>query len=555
MLILSCLCFFSCTKGKVDPLDWDAGLNRPEVQKHFFKNPKHEELKKSQKESEKAPIPQISKLIATPTKPEIGGDKIISFSVTDQVPLKDVLIELGRVAKIDVDLDPSINGGIIINAKNRPFKEVIDRISSLGNLRYSYKNGVLFFEKDKPYLKNYSVEYITSSLWSDVEANLQKVINPQQALLQQQLLFQQQAQPTAILQNQQIGQTTNTVNNSQLQPVQNQQNIVPMQIGADIADNPSYYSSNKSAGIISVFATQKTHEVVKKYLEEVKANSSSQVLIEAKVVEVTLSKEFHSGINWTLLARNSGSTLASLSAGRNATDPLQITISKGQLREDLSGAVSALESFGTVRAIASPRIHAMNNQKANLDFTEKVVYFTINSSNSSSVNTGGGSGNSSTTASLTTQKNEMPIGTKLEITPVINIENNEITLNIKPELIVRGTDVSDPSINPVNGTSLGNKVPTSKIRTLNTTAKIQNGNVLVIGGLMTENASNSDSGIPFISRIPVIGWLFKNVSRKNEVIETVIFIKATVVHHDSLPNKNDRELHNKFTTDNKNFIN
>ena len=70
-----------------------------------------------------------------------------------------------------------ISGGIIVNAKNRPLKEVIDRIATLGNLRYSYKNGVLYFESDTAYTKNYFVDYLfDGKLWSDVETNITSIL-------------------------------------------------------------------------------------------------------------------------------------------------------------------------------------------------------------------------------------------------------------------------------------------------------------------------------------------------------------------------------------------
>jgi hypothetical protein len=122
----------SCSGGRIDPFDLDTGATLEEAFDTVLKN--RDDEKKSNKASEnkspkETPIPKLSKLIVSPPPPSIGGDKVISFSVTDQVPLKDVLIEFGRMVKIDVDIDPAISGGIILNAKNRPLKEVIDRIA------------------------------------------------------------------------------------------------------------------------------------------------------------------------------------------------------------------------------------------------------------------------------------------------------------------------------------------------------------------------------------------------------------------------------------------
>jgi len=243
----------SCYHGKLDPFDTQNGLSRSDIKNSIMKNP--EKIKKNQ--AVEAPIPNISKLISAPKAPSIGSNKTISFSVTDQVPLKDVLIELGRVAQIDIDLDPSITGGIILNAKNRPFKEVVDRIASLGNLRYSYQNGVLHFERDTPYMKNYFVDYlIDGQLWSDVETNVNAILSSSSS-----------------------------------------------SAASEDSGAASSISSNKSAGIISIFATDKEHTTITKYLADVEKSASAQVLIEAKVVEVSLSEKFEAGINWTSLGK------------------------------------------------------------------------------------------------------------------------------------------------------------------------------------------------------------------------------------------------------------
>lgn len=499
-LILSAiLALFSCSYGKVDPFDRLTGLSRAESKDAMILNREDEKKKKASRAKDEAPIPNVSKLIMTPPPPVIGGDKTISFSVTDQVPLKDVLIELGRVSQIDVDLDPTISGGIIVNAKNRPLKEVIDRIATLGGLRYSYKNGVLHFERDAPYMKNYFVDYLTGgTVWTEVESNI-----------------------TALLNQSSSSNTT----------------------------EKSSFTSNKSAGIISIFATEKQHDVITKYLADVEKYASAQVLIEAKVVEVTLNDSFKTGIDWSTIGKKN--TVTATNSGTSYTAFSYVT--REIFNTDLTASISALETFGTAKAISSPRINAMNNQKATLNFSEQLVYFTISTSQST---TASASTNNAVVATVTATKTEVPIGVQLSITPSINLTTNEITLDIQPKLSVdSGRTVNDPSVNPNTGASLGNKVPIIKTRELNTIAKVQSGNILVIGGLMSDTTTNDDSGVPFLSRIPVLGWFFKSISKSSSVVETVIFIKATIVNSGTTPGKVDREFQEKFDPSKRKFFN
>ncbi|MBU6338518.1 MAG: hypothetical protein KGQ36_00880 [Rickettsiales bacterium] len=504
--ILFCLLsitLISCAQGSLDPIDREVGLSISDAEKSLIKDRKSEASIKGEKIRPSTQIPNISKLSLTTPPKKLGGDKIISFSVTEQVTLKDVLIELGRVAKIDVDVDPSISGGIILNAKNRPLKEVIDRITTLGNLRYSYKNDVLHFERDAPYMKNYFVDFLSGSqLWSDVESNIGSV----------------------------IGSST-SVNSD-----------------GSTDGTSSKISSNKSAGIISIYATKAQHDSIAKYLADVYKVASAQVLIEAKVVEVTLSKEYSAGIDWNWV--ESGKSIET-AFGSPSSPTITAIVPKVKLLGlggNISATIKALEKFGVARAISSPRVSAINNQKATLDFSQNYVYFTVSSSSSTSTGT-----STSQVTTVTATKNEVPIGVQLAITPSINLETEEVTLTINPKLSVKTGDANDPSVNPNTGVSLGNKVPIISSREINTIAKVPSGSVLVVGGLMTESANNSDTGVPFLSRLPVLGNLFKFTSKTNSIVETVIFVKATIVKNGG-PSKYDSEFYDKFTVDRKPFL-
>lgn len=487
-------------------MDSATDLTRGDIIKALRKDRKKEESKKAEKGEDETPIPTISKLIVSPPPPAIGGDKIISFSVTDQVPLKDVLIELGRVAKIDVDLDSGISGGVIINAKNRPLKEVIDRIATLGQLRYSYENGVLHFERDSPYIKNYFVDYLTEgTLWADVETNINAVLTGSE-------------NPNA---------------------------------EGESSGSSSSFTSNKSAGIISLFATDRQHKAVASYLADVEKHASAQVLIEAKIVEVKLNDSFQTGIDWSWTDTNSKGVVTNIATGaataNAAATGLSADTGLGSVKRTLFGgsldvAVTALETFGTTKTISSPRIHAMNNQKATLNFADKLVYFKIESTQTQST---GDSDNVVETETAT--KQEENVGVELTIAPSINLRTREITMSITPKLSNKSGEVTDP-------TNSANVVPIIQSRELNTLAKIQSGNIVVIGGLMKEEASNTDSGIPYVGRLPVLGWLFKSVAKTSGVTETVIFVKATIVNSATPTSKIDRDLQEKFDPNRRRYF-
>ena len=86
--------------------------------------------------------------------------KLVSLSVNETVPLKDVLIELARRAEVDLELDPQIEGGVILTMRDRPLREVIERIADLAGLRFAFEGSGLRIERDLPYYLNYRVDYL-----------------------------------------------------------------------------------------------------------------------------------------------------------------------------------------------------------------------------------------------------------------------------------------------------------------------------------------------------------------------------------------------------------
>ena len=106
-----------------------------------------------------------------------------------------------------------------------------------------------------------------------------------------------------------------------------------------------------------------------------------------------------------------------------------------------------MEKFGVTKGISSPRVIALNNQTASVKFEDSLVYFTVTSNTNTSVGAGTGGNNVNTVISAT--KNDVPIGTSLKITPSIDLDKREITLNVLPELSVISGTASDQRLVPM----------------------------------------------------------------------------------------------------------
>lgn len=475
----------------------------------------------------------FSKLLAEPPPPPIGNGELISFSITEDVSLKDVFIELGRLAEIDIQIDPKISGGIILKITEKPINIVIDKICELANLRYEYKDGILKVERDLPYAVNYSVDILVDhELWSSIESSIQYILDVYPVRVKQQ-------------------QTASSDVDLNGGAVESAEDLVEQKI-----------SINKEAGVISVYANSKAHRAIDNYIREAKKNYAAQVIIEAKVVQVALNDNYQAGINWSLTSNDyvapstdnssSSGSGSSGSGSGNTTDTkgsgynyLGIASSAGSAvgltnllftkkihSKNLNVVIDAMQEFGDTKTISSPRISTLNNQTANLNFTNTLVYFSVERDEEEDSD-----GRKEYTYTSTKQEEE--VGVKLEITPTINLDKQEVTLKVKPELSSPGDYIKDP----VNE---GNEVPQINKRTLETSLKIRSGDVMVIGGLMEETNNNSETGVPFLMNIPILGNLFRHTSKKKQLTETVIFIKATIVNTGDFMDSKDRKIYNDF---------
>lgn len=564
MTLVVCFSFLSgCDRGDLkkqlsDKHDTDLALSREDYTDNLFG--KHE---RSTDETTPPPaIPDVSDILAAPPAPEkTGVNKLISLSVTEDVPLKDVLLELGRLADTEMEIDASISGGIILRVKNRPFDDVIRRIADLGSLRYSYENGVLRVERDTVYVKNYTVDFLNliRSNSGSVTINTQVLGGASSA---------SSGDGGGSSSGGLSSGSTNAISTSYEgdlwasveQSITDILNFQPSDLSAAINDGSAAASSNataspgftmnRQAGVISVRATEKQHRNVAEYLAQVKKVSSAQVLIEAKIVEVNLNDEYRSGVNWDLV--NSKSDVAADFDFRSSfpTETVTdfLTLSLGNTA-DLTTTVQLVEQFGTTRIISSPRLHAINNQQAVLTFAENDVYFTLEVEREEDTD---GSGVTDVTSTVSSTLNTVPIGVILSLQPSIDLDNEEITMNIRPTLSRITERRDDPGVTLSarqieEDSTITSSVPVIEVREMDSVLKIKSGEVMVIGGLMEERSANKDVGIPGLSGIPILGNAFKSVEKTTDVVETVIFIKATIVGSRGYVGKADRNFYKTFT--------
>lgn len=310
------------------------------------------------------------------------------------------------------------------------------------------------------------------------------------------------------------------------------------------------YSINKQAGIVSVYANERLHKKVAEYFDELRRSTSSQVLIEAKVLEVRLTDEYAAGIDWNFLD-HLGDFQFSLSVPKPAMTPTTTSLmSVGFVGTDLSSFVTALSRFGTVQALASPRLTVLNNQSAALNVAENKVYFEVDVT---STTTGSPP---STDVTVDSTVHTVPEGVLINVMPSVDLAKNTISLQVRPTVTKITEYVDDPAVAYIAatlgaaGSTISSQIPVVNVQEVDSVVKMGSGQMIVMGGLLQDSSSSSSEALPVLGETPVIGNLFRNQGDKVSKTELVIFLKATILNDaGESVHQTDKDIYRVFGQD------
>ncbi len=293
------------------------------------------------------------------------------------------------------------------------------------------------------------------------------------------------------------------------------------------------------SGMVIVKGMPDTLRDIGSFLEKAELSVGKQVLIEAKILEVSLNEGFQSGIQWSSFGAgqlNGGDYSAVSSVASEALsnpDGIGGVFNINFNTSDFTGVIELLETQGDVKVLSSPRISTVNNQKAVIKVGNDEYFVT---ELKSSTTTSG----SSTTSFPEVIFTPFFSGIALDVTPQIG-EGEDVILHVHPTI----TEVSERQKNvQLSSGTLTVPLAYSSVRETDSIIRAKSGQVVVIGGLMQNQKQVTSSGIPYLRDIPLIGALF---GQNREVIiqsELVILIQPKVVdsqfHYEEMERINER---------------
>ncbi|BCB25407.1 pilus (MSHA type) biogenesis protein MshL [Sulfurimicrobium lacus] len=314
------------------------------------------------------------------------------------------------------------------------------------------------------------------------------------------------------------------------------------------------------SGMVVVRAEPAQLRDVSAFLSASQISVERQVILEAKIIEVTLSDGYQAGVNWGAFRTGSNTRLStgsanpgtvlqtngSLATGASAIDTVAGTFTNPSLSalpgtnlvtnptnvaglfglafqtSNFAALIQFLETQGNVQVLSSPRIATLNNQKAVLKVGVD-EFFVTNVTTTTTTGTA-----TTSTPSVTLQP--FFSGIALDVTPQID-ENNNITLHIHPT--VSKVTTVNKTVDLGTAGSMNLPLASSNVSETDSIVRAQDGQIVAIGGLMKQTMNEDRSQVPGAGDAPFLGALFRHTNQSSVKTELVILLKPTVIQDDN----------------------
>lgn len=463
----------------------------------------------------------------------------------EKSPIRPLLMSLVKGTGYNMIVDPSVQGEVSLSLKNVTVDEVMQALRNLYG--YEFRRSAIGYEvlAAKMQTRIFKINYLnvkrvgvsqvrvsSGSVTGNDNKNSNKSKNSNRNKINP------ASQPGLI-----SGSQINTRSNSDFW--KEMQDALEIIIGEGEGRR---IVVNSQAGVIVVRAMPGELHDAEDYLNAVEAIVERQVILEAKILEVTLNEHYQTGVNWAAFMSNGNNkgVIGQIGGGNvfqgdgvsgiagNEVDLGNLSGAEGIVTSafggvftlalelgDFTAFIEALENQGDVHVLSSPRVSTVNNQKAVIKVGTDEYYITdIETQTLESV----GNLNQSINVELT----PFFTGVALDVIPQIN-SNGEVTLHVHPSVSDVNEKVKEIQVSTGEDGILKVPLPVSTIRESDSIVRAHSGQVVVIGGLMQNLMSDETSGIPFLKDLPLVGGIFRHDRKVSKKSELVILLRPIVV--------------------------
>ena len=481
------------------------------------------------------PLVDVPRKASVDIKNEQTFQQHVSVSLVGTSCLPGVLESLARGAGANFSVSCGVfpEKDVRYTVHNKPLYSVIKDLCVLNNLCYKFYNDTLMISKDVPYLHVYSVPFLLGERTSN--SNL--VVN-YDGLRGSSQSNQLSSQPTS-------STLSYAMTNDFWKELQGNLRIFfdhsssgsfgnfkdPSKAGdntknpGEVSHKKPFYSLHPQAGLVSVHATRAQHQQLEAYFQKISRSVSSSVVIEAKILEVSLKKEWCQGIDWGLLrpgSPNTDPTMQLEGVSGKTMFSFQKILPAAMRLESLFHFV---ESFGKVRTLSNPRMTILNNQPAILKAAKNEVFFTFSfHRDNGSVETLTKK-NTPSKDTVVSVPNFLPVGLVMVVHPCIDFKTKEIILSIRPTISSVVDVREDPAVSLRSQGKITSSLPVVQVREIDSLLRIQSGDTVVMGGLIQSESRRMSKGPSLLGGARS---LLGKKEGSNTTTELIIFLKASL---------------------------
>lgn len=484
--------------------------------------------------------------------PSVRGQPIdpkFDLSVNN-APASQVFLSIVSGTRYSMLVHPSVSGNVTVNLKDVTIEEALQSLRDLYGYDYRIDGNRIFVQPAGLQSRVYQVNYLTGQRRGSTEVRVQSgAISDSGGGGSAAPTAPGTPAPTG-------GQVSRSLESSRVTTQQQSDFWAELRTALTAlvgnGEGRSIVVSPQS-GIVVVRAMPQELRSVDEYLKATRLAVERQVMLEAKIIEVTLSDAYQSGINWSLF-RNSGPDIVAGQVGANTqltsrggvlagggltTSAAQrAAVSGGSLlglaastpaagmfglalqTSNFAALLEFLESQGNAQVLSSPRLATLNNQKSILKVGTDEFFVT-------NVTTTTTTSGTATQQSPSVTVQPFFSGIVLDVTPQID-ESGNIILHIHPSVseVTESTRVVN-----LGGTIATITLPLAKstVNETDTIVRVSDGNIVAIGGLMSVDIRDNRGGMPGVSEGGIGGALLRNVNRASRKKELVILLKPTVI--------------------------
>ncbi len=241
---------------------------------------------------------------------------------------------------------------------------------------------------------------------------------------------------------------------------------------------------------------------------------SREVLIDAKIIQVSLDDKLTLGIDWEYILNDKVKVKGSFDKLLSSTGHFwTMGVATPLAAQDYRVVIEALQEVGETKILSSPRLTVVHNESARILVGSKQVYVTT------------AAVQGQTTTETAESVNFVDVGVKLSVTPVISADGF-ISMKVHPEV---------SAVVQMYRTASGNEIPVVETSEAESTVLLRDGSTLIIGGLMKEEKSQRVRKLPLLGDLPLLGYFFRSTEDRSSKTELVILLTCRILDLDAAP--------------------